>query len=82
MLQGFFIAGTYAADLPLALFVTLNFFGGVAQLAAYRRPDCPFLAFGWILTGAPWAIVAVVAMINRGELARSPNPSRAARAAA
>jgi CAAX protease family protein len=110
MLQGFFVAGTYAAELPLALFVTLNFLGGVAQLAAYRvllvwvydrtgsllivtlmhasltactififRPiatGVPFLAFGWILTAALWAVVAVVAMINRGELTRSPTPSR------
>jgi membrane protease YdiL (CAAX protease family) len=111
LLQGFFVAGTYAAELPLALFVTLNFLGGVAQLTAYRvllvwvydrtgsllvvtlmhasltactififRPiatGVPFLAFGWILTAALWAVVAAIAVMNGGELTRSPAAARA-----
>jgi membrane protease YdiL (CAAX protease family) len=36
LLQGLWISGTYSGALPLALFVLLNFFSGVAQLTAYR----------------------------------------------
>jgi uncharacterized protein len=36
LLQGLWISGTYSGALPLALFVSLNFFSGVAQLTAYR----------------------------------------------
>ena len=35
-LQGLFISGTYAGDLSLPLFISLNFFAAVAQLTAYR----------------------------------------------
>jgi membrane protease YdiL (CAAX protease family) len=35
-LQGLFISGTYSGSLPLALFLPMNFFAGVAQLTAYR----------------------------------------------
>jgi len=114
LLQGLFIAGTYRAELPLALFVTLNFLCGTAQLTAYRvllvwvhdrtaslfvvtlmhasltastifvfRPiatGVSFLTYSWVLTAALCAIVAVVAVTNRGELTRSPVPLETARA--
>lgn len=35
-LQGLFISGTYAGELSLPLFVSMNFFGAVVQLTAYR----------------------------------------------
>jgi len=35
-LQGLFISGTYAGALPVAVFVSMNFFAAVAQLTAYR----------------------------------------------
>jgi uncharacterized protein len=36
LLQALWVSGTYSGALPLALFVLLNFFSGVAQLTAYR----------------------------------------------
>jgi CAAX protease family protein len=36
LLQQIFVAGTYAAGLPLALFVSLSVLGAVVQLTAYR----------------------------------------------
>jgi membrane protease YdiL (CAAX protease family) len=35
-LQGLFISGTYAGELSLAFFLSMNFFAAVAQLTAYR----------------------------------------------
>jgi membrane protease YdiL (CAAX protease family) len=36
LLQGLWIGGTYAGSLPVATFVTVSFFVGIAQLTAYR----------------------------------------------
>lgn len=36
LVQGLWVGGTYAGSLPLAVFVPMSFFIGVAQLTAYR----------------------------------------------
>ena len=36
LLQGLWIGGTYSGGLSLVVFLTLNFFSGIAQLTAYR----------------------------------------------
>ena len=36
LLQGLWVGGTYAGSLPVAVFVPLSFFAGMAQLTAYR----------------------------------------------
>jgi membrane protease YdiL (CAAX protease family) len=36
LLQGLFVSGTYAGGLPPALYMSMSFFGSVAQLTAYR----------------------------------------------
>jgi uncharacterized protein len=36
LLQGLWIAGTYAGAVPLGLFLAVNFLSGIAQLTAYR----------------------------------------------
>ena len=111
-LQGLWISGTFSGALPLAIFLPLNSFCGIAQLTAYRillvwiydrtgsllvttlmhaslsastififRPEATgisFLTYGWVLTAAMWAVVAVVAAANRGQLSRQPLPRRVA----
>ena len=112
LLQGLWISGTYAAALPLALFLPMNFFSGVAQLTAYRvlmvwvydrtgslfvvtlmhasltastififtpvATGAAFLAYGWVLAAALWVVVAVVAVVNSGQLSRQLLRSRVA----
>jgi membrane protease YdiL (CAAX protease family) len=106
LLQGLWIGGTYSGGLPLAVFLTLNFVSGIAQLTAYRvlmvwvyehtgsllvatlmhasltastvfifsplATGIAFLGCGWVLTAALWGMVAVVAIADRGYVARRP----------
>ncbi len=102
----FWVGGTYSGGLSLALFLSLYFFSGVAQLTAYRvllvwvydrtgsllvvwlmhasltastififtpmATGVSFLTYTWGLAAALWAVVAVVALANGGQLSHQP----------